>query len=192
MYRKCSLSIVSVCMASILLACSPEGAKRLEFGTPVPDARYTVELDRTYATEELRVKLDELAAIAGFDTRLGSTSSNNLPRDARPHVSDIWIPNPDTGQPAYQIDFSSPRGEATTNSFRIIYYQETSTEPFDEKDWIAFFRWQSDYIPSVFPNATVSVSRHPAEKTSRTELLRIMRETDLVVPVDHIPSAESE
>jgi hypothetical protein len=64
---------------------------------------------------------------------------------------------------------------------RVIFVNET-TDSFTVREWNLFNLWYTEYLPSVFENATMTITRHPAEFTETKELMNFSRSTGLRLP----------
>ena len=53
---------------------------------------------------------------------------------------------------------------------------------FTKDDWVRFFRWKDEYLLQVFPEASIRISRHPAEFTDRDAIAEIAEELGVEVP----------
>ncbi|MFK8053448.1 MAG: hypothetical protein AB8F65_10795 [Woeseiaceae bacterium] len=57
----------------------------------------------------------------------------------------------------------------------------------EKDDWLLFKKWQSEMMPGIFPQADITVIRHPAKYTDSSDLRRIESETGVTVPVEYLP-----
>ena len=183
MLRLCQLAAIG-----LIQACSPDAAKQLEFGTAIPDARYEVTLDREYAVEELRPRLERLASAAGFENdRVEADQQPTTPHFRILRIPNRgWTPPRSTKPPDYGIGIATPRGLSNTDRFEVIYYHITA-DTFNSEDWAVFAEWGESQIPAIFPSALIRVTKHPATQTSPEEIERIARETELDVPDEYAP-----
>ena len=170
---------VLFCSAGIS-GCGENWAKWLEFGTRIPDARLHVQLVEPVLGEEIYVLFSEAARVGGYPYRYGREKTAQEINSHTHVVSGWFLPTERRGD-TYSVAFRAPRGDFNPSSFTFIFYN-TSTALFTEDEWRAFYRWKNQHIAQVFPDAEITVTKHPAEMTAKDQRRRISEATGIPLP----------
>ncbi len=172
-----SKSTAILLMAVLLLP----GCEFFAFGYPIPSARVRVILDEPIPEAELFARLNHIAREHGFPYRRGTTPLNH---PDHPDDLKLWGWYRDGELPLHQhhsLTMVIMRNASPPDTF-VVHFQQDGNHPFDETEWLMFYRWVEVTLPKTFPGATIDVTVHPAKWTDPDEVERISRETGIKVP----------
>jgi len=93
----------------------------------------------------------------------------------------LSIPSRGPEDAGYSIYFMPTDNVEMPPEFTFIFHNAT-TDGFIEREWLIFFQWYEQHLPAVFPDATLVVSRHPADGTKTEELMNVSKSTGIPLP----------
>lgn len=171
--------IVLLSLLVTLQSCSEDWAKKLELGVLVPNARLQVTLNEPTSKWILYNRFQDAARKGGF-SYFGGNAITPIDEDRQLAAGGFsFYPTADRsvlGQ--YTIDFVWPHDATEPSSFEFVFHN-SSTNEFTEAEWLMFRDWQTKVLPAVFPDATIIITRHPAEFTDSAEVSRIAKATGM-------------
>lgn len=172
-------------VAGLLLVegCGDDWAKRLSHGTTVPHARLRIVLSEPLANDELFRRLDETARAAGFLSRRGPLIASD--EQVTEQTPSSWGWHPTDASNHADSDYSLTMGwdEVTSHPGEFFFiFRNGGTANFTAIEWLLFQKWKDEYFPAAFPNATITITHHPALFTDPEELIAISDATGIAIP----------
>jgi len=180
----------------------------LEFshGELASEARLVIQLPELQSLVQIHPRFVEAAQLGGFVHTFKSpkpcTSEELRSRtDCVVVASSTWFESeydPTKTQRSlmflfdYKFEGEFDPSTAFGSSFTLVL-QTRSTDSLEIEDWETFFDYQDNILPTVFPEAEISVHerRHPAVFTDDDILRQIRRETDFEIPERYLPAPEA-
>lgn len=175
-------------MFFFMAGCDEHWAKRLEHGSPVPDARIELELPYALSKADLYQRYKSAAGMENF-TVLGRNGVSGEEAIASNKPSYEWYRTDPIDTYDHHIGFRTPRKETESTLVTFVFYKHKA-EPFTKDHWLAFYKWKDEHLPQVFPEAAIRVVRHPAEFTVREDIGPIANETGIEVPEKYLTANE--
>ncbi|MEM1262760.1 MAG: hypothetical protein AAGH76_10220 [Pseudomonadota bacterium] len=65
-----------------------------------------------------------------------------------------------------------------------VAFHQAGVELFEQNEWVQFFTLYREVAPRVFPDATLSITRHPAEFTHLDDIETIARALGEEIPAE--------
>ena len=167
-----------------LTGCDENWAKRFDRGAPIPNARLMLELREPQSIAQLFPRYQQAASLGGFPFSWGSSYTGEQ-AEANMIRSHTWTKTEgSTSVFEHRISFSTPRGEKSAKHITFIFRND-STDSFTKDEWLWFFQWRDEYLPQVFPEAIISIIRHPAVFTDLETITEIEEELGIHVPEEY-------
>ena len=176
--------LLTLLLVLLLPSCSEDWAKRLEYGVAIPDARISILLQEPSSKYKLFERFQKAARLGGFPRLHGDPVSEQTPNSLIAVSGFSFAQHPgleDAGYYEYSITFSWTYGAEMPSEALFIFHNAT-TDGFKEREWLIFFQWYEQYLPAVFPDATLVVTRHPADATDTEELMIVSKSTGIQLP----------
>lgn len=184
MMRSVSLGVLVT--FACLEGCDKDWAKHVEYGRAIPDMRFTVTLADPLTRLELFQRFEQLAHMAGFSNYIGVPISPERLESDPPTSTFSWSVSEATGWGDYNISFYwQPHAVVKPSSF-VAIFRNGRVDDFTIKEWLIFKNWKDSYLPKVFPDATIEVTRHPAAFTDEKQLLEISMATGIEIPAKYL------
>ena len=170
-----------------LTGCDENWAKRFDRGAPIPNARLLLELPEPQSIAQLFPRYQQAASLGGFPYKVGrpmtveeveASSSRFFSWVAKEEYSDS------INVYEHSVEFFTPRGEKSSTHITFIFHND-STDSFTKDEWLWFFQWRDEYLPQVFPEAIISIIRHPAVFTDLETIAEIEEELGIHVPEEY-------
>ncbi|MBC6428482.1 MAG: hypothetical protein GDA55_04540 [Cellvibrionales bacterium] len=140
---------------------SPEGARdHLASGLRLPDARISLTFPQPMSITELFPLYDQAAELGGYNCACMTLEE----AVASSKTIFSWTPlyfDPEQ----HRIAFMLPRKDKSKQVVHFIFYSK-DPDPFSEEEWQEFARWESDYLPQVFPQAEIQAIENSTEFTN--------------------------
>lgn len=186
--RSCYVSIIAVTCSS-LAGCDENWAKRFDRGATIPDARLELKLSEPQSVIELLPRYEKAANIGGFPYMWGgAVTAEEVEASSRRNFS--WVKAEDSASVfQYRVTFFTPRQEEQSTKKITFVFSNDSTDLFTKDEWLMFYQWKDEYLPEVFPGATISISRHPAVFTSHEDIMEFERDMGIEVPEEYRSSS---
>ncbi|MDJ0759538.1 MAG: hypothetical protein QNJ19_09065 [Woeseiaceae bacterium] len=159
----------------MLAACSPEQAKRFEYGDSIPSFVLRIEFDGTMHVTEISGSIAALVEELGF---VGHPPTKDNWKDATfslepPIYFKYTPPSPDD---YHFIRFTTyPPGEVFVGRLDLRF-ANAKIEEFSELEWRYFKLIRFELLPKFFPNAQVTVSTPPEDYTDPSLVERLRSE----------------
>ena len=163
------------------LGCDGDWAKRFDYGRVIPDFRFRVTLEEPLSKAELFRRFEELAHLAGVTRYRGRPITEETFDPDASFSSFSWFLD-EVELQNYNITLAWRPRNAEKPSWVLIIFRNGKLDDFTEKEWLIFKEWNETYLPSVFPDASIEVERHPVVYTSKDEALDISRSTGIPIP----------
>ncbi|MEM7280958.1 MAG: hypothetical protein AAF438_04955 [Pseudomonadota bacterium] len=172
---------VAALMIALLCSCDEQVAKHLVFGTTVPDARLRVTFSQPLQRTEVYRRLQVSMSGAGFPSFRGERPVEGESSVGATHW--VWHPTEESNYVDDDYSIGTTWREETNlpSGFEFRFYQG-GTHGFENEEWLLFFKFKDEYLPSAFPDALIEVTRHPAENTELSKLADITKSTGIPVP----------
>ena len=180
----CRLIFAVIPVSMCLMGCDENWAKRFDRGAPIPNARLMLELPEPQSISQLLPRYQKAASLGGFPFSWGSSYTGEQ-AEAKMIRSHTWTKTEgSTSVFEHRISFSTPRGEKSAKHITFIFRND-STDSFTKDEWLWFFQWRDEYLPQVFPEAIISIIRHPAVFTDLETIAEIEEELGIHVPEEY-------
>ena len=183
----CRLIFAVIPVSMCLMGCDENWAKRFDRGAPIPNARLLLELPEPQSIAQLFPRYQQAASLGGFPYKVGrpmtveeveASSSRFFSWVAKEEYSDS------INVYEHSVEFFTPRGEKSSKYITFIFRND-STDSFTKDEWLWFFQWRDEYLPQVFPEAIISIIRHPAVFTDLETIAEIEEELGIHVPEEY-------
>lgn len=165
--------------------CSPEGAKKFEYGVPVPNMRISVQLAGEEHIESLIPRFERLASEQGFPEYRGRPLEPGNLSGTTAIRSGQWFAPPGGRMHPYNISFQWGGLEPPRVSSFLVVISRGALADLQAEDWLMFQRWEKEILPKAFPAASFATVRHPAEFTLPEDMARISAETGMAIPENY-------
>ena len=185
-------SRVTICLlgVTVLTGCSPDVAKRLDYGTERSNFRFELVLAEPMEQVELFHIVRMLAERNGFGTYVtDSFTPESMDDSIGRHVM-IFRNTAGDGRPErsvsglqrYKMTYTwESDGSGSVGTVWFIFQLDGIGE-FRQQEWIEFRRWRNEILPSAMNIRELIVRIHPAEFTYREDIQAFSEASDVAVP----------
>ena len=167
-------------IASCLAGCSPEAAKKLEYGRPRSDFGFLLTLNPPLTVDELQPIVANLAADVGYSIEAETARPRpEIFNESR--VGFSWREF-DSYLKGYRISVTAmPSGASARSELYVIVIAPYGVN-FGKDDWLSFREWRDVRLPTMFPDAIIETVRHPVRYTPKDLRTQLAKETGVDLP----------